>query len=152
MISFLKPYLGAIQAVAVLAAALALFAGGLKVGVDRVQVKWEADRLAQAEAAQDVASETRRAFDVINVNSRKEREHAAASIAALRADARSGAVRLSIPADPSVTGDSGVGNQKARTELLPATADDLVGLAGDADDAVRDLNECIDKYHSLSAR
>lgn len=68
-------------------------------------------------------------------------------------DVRSGAVRLSIPvaggqcaavADTSTA--AGHRNQ-ARAELDPATAAALDAIAGDGDDATRQLNACIDAYN-----
>lgn len=72
----------------------------------------------------------------------------------LRADAATGALRLSIPAKASVcptptsapaAGDSG----EARTELDPATAETLISIAADGDAAIRKLNACIDTYEKM---
>ena len=71
------------------------------------------------------------------------------------ADVRSGAVRLSIPiasAQCAATADSAAaaGHQhQARAELDPATAAALDAIAGDGDDATRQLNACIDAYNTV---
>nr|WP_263635242.1 lysis system i-spanin subunit Rz [Janthinobacterium lividum] len=68
-------------------------------------------------------------------------------------DVRSGAVRLSIPVASgqcAATADSttAAGNRhQARAELDPATAAALDAIAGDGDDATRQLNACIDAYN-----
>lgn len=83
----------------------------------------------------------------------KENKDAKTTIDALRADVRSGALSLSIATralragagcDRPATGDS-----ETRTELVPETAIDLVNIAADGDDAVRDLNACIAKYDAV---
>lgn len=69
------------------------------------------------------------------------------------ADVRSGAIRLSIPvitgsanatsADPAVaSGD----RRQARAELTSEAGITLAAIADDGDDAIRQLNSCIDAY------
>jgi len=68
-------------------------------------------------------------------------------------DVRSGAVRLSIPvasgqcAASADTIPAAGHRQQARAELDPATAAALDAIAGDGDDATRQLNACIDAYN-----
>ena len=68
-------------------------------------------------------------------------------------DVRSGAVRLSIPVAsgqcaPTADSAAAAGDQhQARAELDPATAAALDAIAGDGDDATRQLNACIDAYN-----
>jgi len=69
----------------------------------------------------------------------------------LRADVRSGALRLSVPASCTVLSAEGAGaasgdRTEARAELDPKTADDLIAITKDGDDAIRQLNACIDAY------
>ena len=70
-------------------------------------------------------------------------------------DVRSGAVRLSIPvasgqcaatADTAATAGHW---HEARAKLEPATAAALDAIAGDGDDATRQLNACIDAYNTV---
>lgn len=95
----------------------------------------------------------------------KERmDDANAKITALRADVLTGAVRLSIavkagPAaaagncaasgNPAVAGSA---VEETRAELVPQVAYDLIGIAADGDDAVRDFNACHDAYEALRLR
>ena len=71
------------------------------------------------------------------------------------ADVRSGAVRLSIPVASgqcAATADSTVAasdQHQTRAELDPATAAALDAIAGDGDDAARQLNACIDAYNTV---
>ena len=79
-------------------------------------------------------------------HAKNERDH-------FNADVRSGAVRLSIPVASgqcAATADSTTAasaRHQARAELEPATAAALDAIAGDGDDATRQLNACIDAYN-----
>lgn len=69
------------------------------------------------------------------------------------ADVRSGAIRLSIPviagranaasADPATAGGD---RHETRAELAPEAGAALAAIADDGDDAIRQLNSCIDAY------
>ena len=70
-------------------------------------------------------------------------------------DVRSGAVRLSIPvasdqctavADTAIAASH---RHQTRAELEPAIAAALDAIAGDGDDATRQLNACIDAYNTV---
>lgn len=70
-------------------------------------------------------------------------------------DVRRGAVRLSIPVASgqcAATADSTAAasdQHQARAELDPAVAAALDAIAGDGDDATRQLNACIDAYNTV---
>jgi len=71
-------------------------------------------------------------------------------------DVRSGAVRVSIPIAGSCSAAADTpaadGNRhQARAELDPAAAATLGAIAGDGDDATRQLNACIDAYNTVRA-
>ena len=83
----------------------------------------------------------------------QEQTHAKTDRDRFNADVRSGAVRLSIPvasgqctatADTTATASD---QRQTRAELDPATAAALDAIAGDGDDATRQLNACIDAYN-----
>lgn len=147
--NFLSPYIGILKAVALVAIVLGLFGAGAKVGAGHIQAKWDQEKAEQADATLQLERETRRAVDAITINSKKEKENAKATIDSLRADVRRGAERLSVAVASCQAGDTGTGHSEARAELLPEAADRIVGIIGEADDAVRDLNECIDKYNAV---
>lgn len=83
----------------------------------------------------------------------QEQTHAKTERDRFNADVRSGAMRLSIPlagGQCAATADAAAaaGNQQqARAELDPSTAAALDAIAGDGDDATRQLNACIDAYN-----
>ena len=83
----------------------------------------------------------------------QEQTHAKTERNRFNADVRSGAVRLSIPVTSgqcAATADSTTpaGNRhQTRAELDPTTAAALDAIAGDGDDATRQLNACIDAYN-----
>ncbi|MDO8031927.1 lysis system i-spanin subunit Rz [Janthinobacterium sp. SUN128] len=83
----------------------------------------------------------------------QEQTHAKTERDRFNDDVRSGAVRLSIPvasgqcaATANTTTAAGY-RIEARAELDPATAAALDAIAGDGDDATRQLNACIDAYN-----
>lgn len=83
----------------------------------------------------------------------QEQDHANTERDRFNADVRSGAVRLSIPVASgqcAATTDSTAAaghRHQARAELDAATAAALDAIAGDGDDATRQLNACIDAYN-----
>lgn len=88
----------------------------------------------------------------------QDQDHAKTERDRFNAGVRSGAVRLSIPvaggqwitaADPFHTATAGGDWRQARAELDPATAAILDAIAGDGDDATRQLNACIDAYNTV---
>ena len=85
----------------------------------------------------------------------QEQTHAKTERDRFNDDVRSGAVRLSIPGASgqcAATADStaAAGHRiEARAELDPATAAALDAIAGDGDDATRQLNACIDAYNTV---
>ncbi|MEX0141167.1 lysis protein [Massilia sp. LMS1-1-1.1] len=83
----------------------------------------------------------------------QEQTHAKTERDHFNADVRSGAVRLSIPVASghcAATADSTAAaghRHQARAELDAATAAALDAIAGEGDDATRQLNSCIDAYN-----
>lgn len=77
----------------------------------------------------------------------KEKQSAKSKIDQLRADVASGAVRLSVRASCSAA--SATGDSEARAELDGETAQNLVSIAADGDEAILELNACIDFYNKI---
>ncbi|SDH89575.1 lysis system i-spanin subunit Rz [Janthinobacterium sp. YR213] len=85
----------------------------------------------------------------------QEQSHAKTERDRFNADVRSGAVRLSIPiasgqcAAVTDTAPATGHRRETHAELDPATAAALDAIAGDGDDATRQLNACIDAYNTV---
>jgi hypothetical protein len=88
----------------------------------------------------------------------QDQDHAKNERDRFNAGVRSGAVRLSISVAggqcatatvPVDTAAAGGDRHQARAELDPATAAALDAIAGDGDDATRQLNACIDAYNTV---
>jgi prophage endopeptidase len=85
----------------------------------------------------------------------QEQTHAKTERDRFNYDVRSGAVRLSIPVASSQcatvtdTATAAGHRNQARAELDAATAAALDAIAGDGDDATRQLNACIDAYNTV---
>lgn len=89
----------------------------------------------------------------IDTDRAKEKQDDKKTIDALRADVRSGAISLSIATRALRAGaagsNTGTGYIETRSELMPEAAIELIDIAADGDDAVRDLNACIAKYDAV---
>lgn len=89
---------------------------------------------------------------ILEKRNNKDKADAKKSIDSLATDLRSGAVRLSIATtgQRAASDDSAAaGPGQARAELDPETADALVRITADGDDAIRDLNTCIAQYDAV---
>ena len=88
--------------------------------------------------------------DAITVKYNKEKKDAEKTIADLRTRIANGTVRLSIPVSSTgMSAGSGSELGETRAELDGETAQSLVSIVSDGDDAIRDLNQCIDKYNAI---
>lgn len=87
----------------------------------------------------------------------QEQAHAQAEIHRLHDAVRTGALRLSVPtvagtcaSAPGPGGAAAASNAAApRAELDPTAAEALVAITADGDDAIRDLNACIQRYDTV---
>lgn len=132
--------------------ALGLLLVGHHYGAQGVQAAWDADRLAQEAATVATNRAMLRGFENAAESNRKEKERAKVETDKLRADLRNGIVRLSVPVSTCKKPDgTGTGDQQARADILPESADRIGALGIGSDDTVRDLNACIDKYNALKA-
>lgn len=137
---------------------------GHSAGASKVLAEWQkaekvrSEATNQAFAAQiDRSNRLETQLETQATRHHQEQTHAQAEIDRLRADVRTGTVRLSVPATatacpaspgPADTGPA-TGPAPARTELDPATADALVAITSDGDNAIRDLNACIERYDTV---
>lgn len=116
---------------------IAFFAGKYQ---ERQEIKAEVTRI-----------ETAMQDEALNATAKLEKEKRDAQIKVdqLRADVANGALRLSIRA--SCSAGATAGDSEARAELDSKTANDLVSIAADGDQAIIELNACIDFYNNLKA-
>lgn len=114
---------------------IAFFAGKHQA---RQEIKAEVTRIESA--MQDEAAATTAKLE-------KEKRDAELKVNQLRADVAAGAVRLSVRA--SCSASTATGDSEARAELDPKTADDLIAITADGDQAIIELNSCIDFYNNL---
>lgn len=117
--------------------AIAFFAGKHH---ERQAIKAEVERIESS--MRDEAAATTAKLE-------KEKRDAQIKVDQLRADVAAGTVRLSVRAS-CPAGDAS-GDQQARAELDPKTADDLIAITADGDKAIIELNSCIDFYNNLRA-
>ena len=113
--------------------------------------------LGRANERADLASmKLRTVLDARERQHEKEKADALADRSRLLAELRSGRLRLSVPILAPGAGQAGDGaapaaehRDPARAELDPAAAHDLVAIVGEGDDAIRQLNACIDAYEAV---
>ena len=88
--------------------------------------------------------------DALAKKYKKEKKNAQTEIDRLRNRIRAGTVRLSVATrSGAVSSNPGTATGETRAELDAQTADDLVAIAADGDDAIRELNLCIDQYNAI---
>ncbi|MDC8757511.1 lysis system i-spanin subunit Rz [Janthinobacterium fluminis] len=115
-----------------------------------------ATRLAQATGhARELERAAALGLDNHTEQFKLEMSHAQAERDRFIADVRGGAVRLSIPVagacavGAAYSAPAGEDSDQARAELNIEAAAALGAIAGDGDDAARQLNACIDAYNSI---
>jgi hypothetical protein len=114
---------------------MAFFAGKYQ---ERQEIKAEVTRIESA--MKDEAAATTAKLE-------KEKRDAEIKVNQLRADVAAGTVRLSVRA--SCSASTAAGDSEARAELDPKTADDLIAITAEGDQAIIELNSCIDFYNNL---
>lgn len=118
-------------------------------GFDKARLETQASELGQLSFAIERSGVLATRLGQILESNLKDKAHAKQSIDALSADLRSGALRLSVATTGHTSGSNygaiaGLG--QARAELDHTDAEALVRITADGDDAIRDLNACIDQY------
>lgn len=143
-----------------------VFIVGVEVGCYYTAQKWQVKALAADKAAEKrLADETQKVLDTerkmqiakADLIKKHETEVKNAKLEndRLRASLHNGTLRLSVPtralcATTDAT-NSGIKLAETRAELDAETADDLIAIATEGDDAIRDLNLCIDQYNAVES-
>ena len=153
-----------------LALVLGTIGGAYWKGRSDANAKWET-RVAEMEAASQkklleathavrrVETEAAQRLHDVSVQYAREVKDAKLEKDRVLAGLRSGGIRLSVPTasscrypeaiNPSFTrGD----RHEARAELATEAAATLVSIAADGDEAIRQLNACIDAYNEVRAK
>ena len=133
-----------------------LIAGWLANGW-RLNEQIEATAAEHAQALQRAEQEARSkeqewqsTHNKLQAKYEKEKKNAESKIADLRRRVQSGTVRMSILATAcAVSQNPGTGIAETRAELDPETAERILAVGRDGDEAIRDLNQCIDQYRAL---
>lgn len=137
----------------VLACIVIGFVSGLTLGryrLEKIKKEYAEAALQAEQTARAKEQAWQAAHTELQAKYEEEKKNAESKIADLRLRVRSDTVRLSVPArgcavPGNTTNDAG----ETRAELDPETADDLVAIAADGDEAIRNLNQCIDQYRAL---
>lgn len=137
----------------VLACIVIGFVSGLTLGryqLEKTKKEYAEAALQAEQTARAKEQAWQAAHNELQAKYEEEKKNAESKIAALRKRIRAGTVRLSVPATAcAVSQNPGTGIAETRAELDGKTADDLVAIAADGDEAIRKLNLCIDQYKAL---
>ncbi|SOD27669.1 Bacteriophage Rz lysis protein [Variovorax sp. YR752] len=131
-----------------------------------VRLEWQAERTANARAAVDAFTRTLDAqwqmtesLAARDAAHAKEIERVQGEKALLERQLFTGAVRVSVPTRITTcpaggnAGAAAAGQPaQARAELDPAFAAAVAGITGEGDEAIYDLNACIDRYNEVRER
>lgn len=135
-------------------AMLSSFGGGYWKGKRDENARQQIEIAAANEKARETEQNMTVVANTYATTLRNVQNAAKAKETKLRADAATGALRLSIPTKASVcpttnsappSGNSG----EARAELDRSTAEALISITADGDAAIRKLNACIDTYEKM---
>lgn len=118
---------------------------------DESQARQETERLEKAMEENRNLKET---ISQMQIQSKKENDNEKRKYDDLLARINRGTVRVSVPtracSDVSEAGHSGITDRETRAELDPATAESILAVGRDGDQAIRDLNLCIDQYNAVT--
>lgn len=125
--------------------------------VDKLTAQIAKDKAEATAIARENEKLMSRSLAAIATNHQKEMQDEKDKRDKFFADVRTGAVRLSIPvkacsARTGANTTTGPGNSpETRAELTPEAGTALAAIAADGDDAIRQLNACIDSYQAIRA-
>ena len=150
--------------IAVATGLLALIVGSA-FGYWLCHLQWEAEteRMNASQAQQETERLKKTLEDNRNLQEtvsrlqakmKKENDNAQKKYNALLARINRGDIRVSVPVRAgggvSATGCTGTANRETRAELDPETVERILAVGRDGDNAIRDLNQCIDQYQSIA--
>lgn len=140
--------------------ALGMHLAGVKADLKEVTRDLQSERKLQADKDRLRGEKEALQADMalMSKDHKKEMADAKETTDRLLNDLRAGRVRLSVPvvapACPAGDGNPPTAprDQEARAELAPEAAAAVAAIGHEGNDAIRDLNKCIDLYESARAR
>lgn len=123
------------------------FFSGWKFNGNRMEAMHAAERVELMESLREKEKTLQRENAGLLEALEKERENAKKNINDIYDRLRSG--RLRLKAGVRVSSGSGAEPGEARAELDAKTSEFLVGIASEGDEAIRELNHCINAYENL---
>ena len=133
------------------------FVGGCshkQAELDRLKADYAAQVQAGLEANRQLEKRMQAEADILTQQYQKEKKDAQKTIDSLRSRIASGDIRLSVrtASTKGMSSDSSTEYREERAELDGETAQSLVSITADGDEAIRDLNQCIDKYNAIRSK
>lgn len=120
-------------------------------GFDRATSEAQKSELARLSFAIERSGQLATQIGQILDRNQQDKANAQKTLDRLDTDLRSGALRLSIRTAGKAGGNHGAtaGPGQARADIDPEDAQALIRIAADGDNAIRDLNTCIDGYNAV---
>lgn len=137
---------------------------GILAGYWFCHTRWEADTermnasqaIKESERLKKALKDNRKLQETVSglqTRMKKEKDHAKREYDALLARLYRGTARMSIPVraggELSCTGRAADDIGQAQAGLDPETAERILSVGRDGDDAIRELNQCIEQYHAV---
>ena len=117
------------------------------------QVEYYEEALAKAEKDALVESVMlQRQIDTLKREYEDETRKKQNEIADLRKRISDGAVRVSIAGSQSMSNDASFGSAKTQCDIDGRIANAIIGLTQRGDEAIRELNQCIDQYNTVRGK
>ena len=114
------------------------------------QVEYYEEALAKAEKDALVESVMlQRQIDTLKREYENESRKKQNEIADLRKRIDDGSVRVSIAGSKPVSNDAGDGSSEAKCDIDGRIANAIISLTERGDQAIRELNQCIDQYNTV---
>ena len=118
----------------------------------------ESQAREETERLQKAMEENRNLHEAVSqmqIRAKKENDDAKRENDLLLARIKRADVRVSIPASACVenisgSGHPGVDDGESRAELDPTVVERILAVGRDGDDAIRNMNQCIDQYQALA--
>jgi len=120
---------------------------GFLYNQNRLEARYTAEKLALVESIREKEKALTDANEALQSKLKKEQANANKTIANLKRDVANG--RVQYYANVRISDSSKLGFREERGELDRTLAQSLIDIASDGDQAIRELNYCIDAYNSL---
>lgn len=120
---------------------------GWIINQNRLEAKYNAEKVQLIESIREKEKTLLEANESLQTQLSEDKKNAEKVIANLKRDIANNKLRFTT--NVRISDNSKLGFREERAELNRQTADDLLNITEEGDNAIRELNYCIDAYNSL---